>query len=348
MNTRFSRWLLGTLAAVMLFLLGASAQADGYVYRNGYYWYGGYPYTRTVTYYCSGSYCYPRYSYTRVANYTPNYNSNYSISSTTPGWRSQLLAIAAERDKIEGQMRLSANEHNEFMESVDALGLGGNFSWRGYGQAPGMAYVQRDYSQYGEYGDFQPAARQGSTVYQSSPFYSATADFYGAVDLGALYNQSHQLAQDAGKSGAEAREGHQRLVAQAQHGQQRLAQQLTKLEGLAKLAQVLESEPSAHISIESSGSATYRTELYDQAAPADDPRADTGSIRLTALVNQFCTSCHQPGKQAPDLTGDVTPFAGKIRHVLITTGTKRMPPPDSDPGQKLSDQQRLQMLMDLP
>lgn len=342
MNSRFSRWLLGLLAAVILLALVAAVEAGGYVYRNGYYWYGGVPYTRTVSYYRSGYYWYPSYSYTRVNNYS-------QVSSNDAGWRSKLLAIAAERDRVEGQLRASSNEHNEFLESVEALGLSRNFAWRGYGNAPAMAHVQRDYSDYGEYGSFQPAADQGSTVYQSSPFYSAFADFYGAVDLGSLYNQSFQLAQESGQVGAEAQEGHQRLVAQAQHGQQRLANQALKLKGLAELANILETEPSAHISIESQGSASYsRQSTSSQGqAPAEDPRGGAASARLTALVNQFCVGCHQAGKQAPDLSGDLTAYAGKIHQVLVTTGAKRMPPADSEQGQKLSDKQRLQMILDL-
>lgn len=180
--------------------------SDGYTFNSGYWYYGASPqaYYRTLIstpgYYSYGYY-YPGSSYYQ---YTAYYPPKAAVSYTDPDWRTKLLDIAQQRDKTEGKVRLGAFEQQYFLESVRALGLEGNFTWRGYGAVPpypviGAAHYAQSYG------------ANATTQYGYS--YSTIAQLYGDnTNLNSLYQQAAQLTRQLLQLGGEANAGFQALV----------------------------------------------------------------------------------------------------------------------------------------
>ena len=149
-----TNWLRTGLLILSLFAMvpsvtQASGYANGtvsgnYTYRDGYWWSNGVAFTRTRQAYYTTGYCSSRRCSTRSlayrwvyrrSSYQPAVQPQY-VTPKTEGWRTKLLEIAATRDRYEASTRASANEHNEFIEAVEALGLTSNFTWRGLNRDP--------------------------------------------------------------------------------------------------------------------------------------------------------------------------------------------------------------------
>lgn len=201
---------------------------EGYTFNDGYWWRDGNPYLRYQAYqvYYDPSRCcnYTRtlYSY-QAAPYQKKAETIYP--DRDPEWKTKLLAIAADRDKVEAQLRKSAQYHNEFLESVKSLGLDGNFRWDGYGYAPIFPQGYRSGRGYGYglknvddgYGAVlghlstaysQVPSSQGATVYG----YRESADLYGNIDLGGVYREALRLRGDSRALEAEGDKGTTALV----------------------------------------------------------------------------------------------------------------------------------------
>jgi hypothetical protein len=290
-----------TAVLSLLLLLGvaSAALADDYTYNSadGYYYSGGVPYTRekyaytaysTYQYGCY-TYSYPYtaydYRYYKVKDYKP------AVSYQDADWRTKLLEIAKQRDAFEGKLRASANEHNQYIEAVGALGLTGNFAWQSYGTAPALANPYRNYGvtypQVGNYG------ASGKTLYGYS--YQSLVDAYGTTDTNVLYQQAAALAKNAQELGGQATSQFSGLVEQTGSNQARVAEILAKgaaarnaLEGATAASSV-----STRTTIQSSGTGTG-------SAGTVDPPSGALSLQSLSPAKQraiaSCIECHSGAK----------------------------------------------------
>lgn len=319
--------LLIPLLAFALFLAATSAQAE-YIFSNGYYWSNGAAYTRAKVYYYDSYGCKRyRYQYTAVP----------VITSKTEGWLEKLIALKASRDRYQATLETSANEHNKFIEAVRELGLDDPYG----NPAIGYATINRShpYAIQGGYNYSQLSAAQGSTHYGYAPAQFTQADVYGNVDLGALYNISGRLAENANQYGAKATSGFMSLVDQ-------FSSRAASLQDRAIAVKEIEAKTSGITQVSQAIAASIRAEarasiIHAQAGNGQPPEPDgpmrdaiqNGTLSNIADVIAYrCATCHRPGgkMEAFDLT-DLSSVseveAGKILDRTTTSDpAKRMPP----------------------
>src|SRR5262249_35567741 len=122
-----------------------------------------------------------------------------------PGWQKQLLHIAEERDRIEGRLRLQAQDFQSYLQGIKTLGLENNFHWQNYGQSVPYSPYATPYAQSQRQG---PYGSQGNTLYGYT--FSTIRDLYGDTSQSSMFQQQAKLAEGlqqlAGQS--DARSGH--------------------------------------------------------------------------------------------------------------------------------------------
>lgn len=337
------------VAALLLGLLCSQVMASDYSY-NGTYYYdtNGQAYTRyqTVEYYWSNGCRYPRYvwKYTPVAGvYAVNSGYGVGINSQTEGWRSKLLDIAAAHKKYQDQIAASANEHQEFLESVKELGLTGvvtNYNFvptyanaynymQAHGFSPGLN-VQNYAQSYGDPG--QQVAQQGNTVYG----YREVADIYGNVNLGELYQRALRLREQSAGYEAAANQDAHKLVDNLGARAAAIEELRAKADIMAKLVDGLKPEPTTRVVKEFYSS--------DAAKTVKGAAAGTAILdRLNAVVQSKCVSCHSGDKpngglNLQDLSALPADAGRKILDRLESEDpVKRMPlAPGMKPGKPLT------------
>lgn len=338
--------------------------ASGYTYQDGYWWYGDQAYRRVkysepYYYYSCGTRC---TGYRSAYKYEPVYLQKEKVvvtkedlaNGSEDGWRGKLLEIAGNRDKWEAKARQSAQEHNEFLESVKFLGMQGNFHWNGYGYE--MSYAQNPYAYEGygqkevfqQYGQF-PAA-QGQTVYG----YNEIADIYANVDLGQLYDsvlrlreqsygyeskatsETHALVGDLASKMAEIKEIEAKGRAASAALKASEAKDRTTL-----LREFWSAYPSA------SGTTSTTTRRSQSTSSVTVGGMAGGGGQALALVERVvankCISCHtsggaQGGLNLDDLTALTPEQSTKILDRIVSPDENaRMPlAQDRSPGEPLS------------
>lgn len=360
--------LIGALAAALLIVGVAGAthypagyvNGDGYTYNYignvGYWYYGGVPYTREYTagyyyyqygvqYYQPGYYTYSRY-------YEP---AQPTVSPKDPGWRSQLLKIASQRDKVEGEIRKGAHEQQWFMDAVKALGLEQNFHWNGYGAAPPVGAYYGTPGVGAGYGSLQLGAHGalGNTVYGYNAH--TITNLYGDVNLPQLYQQAARLTQNAQDLAKQATGDFSTLV--GKEGDNR-ARALEILARAAAARDVLNALQPKEARVET------KETIFKVMPPAPDgpvvdpgptpappgglkaPGAGGGVPQKTAraklrdlLIRQDCISCHQgaSAKAKLDLSDygrlDAAAKRSVVARLVTEDADKRMPrSADGGPG----------------
>lgn len=327
--------------------------AEGYTYRDGYWWLNGQAYTRTRVqepyYYWYRHRQYTGYRWVWV--YQPVYGTtatNTTVTVINPsedGWRGKLLDIARQRDQYEGRMRTSALEHNEFIDSVKLLGMEGNFRWNGYGyemsyaQHPGGALLaaQQAYSQF--------PTQQGNTVYG----YRELADVYGNVDLGALYNQAMRLREQSYGNESKATSEVHAMVDGLGSNIAKIKEIEAKGQAAAAALSASAAKDRATVLREFWSTYDSRTKSPPSAPPAAgagppaaSPQAAPGGS-VTAIVQQKCVACHNSEKKNGGL--DLSNLAAVTQdqtqkildRIVHTDPTKRMPiREDLSPGEPLT------------
>lgn len=313
-----------------------SHRADGYTVYHGspYYWRGDDAYTRALYtrpgYYQYGYYypaqSYYQYSYSHTY-YTPAPQATYKPYD----WRSQLLKIAEERDKIEGKMRLAQQDHNQYLEAVQALGLQGNFRFTNYGASPYGSYGTAAYTQQvGSYG------AQGQTQYGYSV--KEVTELYGDNYVPGLFQQAAQLAKGSQQLAGQATTDFSSLVGQEGANKARVAEVLAR--GAAAAAALKASEPQASAKYTKQ---EFRIDSQAQTAPASVAPAGRRA-QAAALLNARCAKCHTgaeaKGKFESVRYFDLTPRqrAGVIALCTTQDADKRMPRGEGNgPGEPLTD-----------
>lgn len=254
--------LLGLFA---ILLLVPSASANGFTFRNGFWWRGGRSYTRTP---CLINGCQSfRYVATpQAAKASASVNVNVGA---VKDWRVKVLELA------QGQQ-----EQAYYIEAVKALGLrGGNNYGNGYG---GGSY------------QLSQAGVNGSTVYGYNGFNAAA--MYGDLNLNQLYQAQGRLADQAQAYGAEATGAMASLVDKAGQNQARVAAIIADSQAFANRMNALK-ESSFKVQTQSG---TYGPA---PAAPPNSgnlpgtplPNDDEDNAKVTplqTLVKAECLSCH--------------------------------------------------------
>lgn len=74
-----------------------------------------------------------------------------TLSYRDPEWKTKLLGIVKYRDEVEAKLRQSAIQQQEFLQTVQSLGLSGNFRMQEYGQNPysNSAFLPSAFNQFG-------------------------------------------------------------------------------------------------------------------------------------------------------------------------------------------------------
>lgn len=159
-------------------------------------------------YFSAGYYYYPAGYYEVQGNYTAP-----TINYTDPDWRSKIVDLLKTQAQYEGQIRVSANEHNAFMETVQKLGL---YGVQGYG---GKVPLPQGYGQSLQYGNF---GVQGDTIYGYSV--NTQADYYGQLDPMALIQAASRSLEKAQEYTGQAHAGTLDVFKSGLEGQARAAE----------------------------------------------------------------------------------------------------------------------------
>lgn len=266
------------------------AAGSKYTRKQKWLWVDGYYYTKNCCRYWQPGYWQSNgYDYAKVA-----------VTYKDPNWRTELLRIAAARDQIEGQVRYAREEQANFLESVQALGLTGNFYFSNYGLTGGY-----DYSK----------VQTGNTVY-STYKNSSVADIYGATNADYLFQQASALAKDGlafGDRGAERFAG---LINVERERSKAVAEILAKGQTAERVLNAASAAPGG----------TFRSTQTVQRTERNVERNVGGDKRLLAM--RACISCH----------GDEDPQGGyKISQHWNQSAddqmeaVRRMTLPESDP-----------------
>lgn len=284
------------VAAIFLFVFVSVAfgQTDinGYVWDGQYWTKDGYQYTRTL-------YQAPGYWY-GGCYYQGTYHYRYTLYSAPVAklpspkdddWRTQLLKIAAARDKQEGEIRKAAFEQQYFTEAVKALGLEGNFRWSGYGTLP--PYMSNGYQVMPFAGQYQMQGTYNFGVNATTQYgYNSIAQLYGETDLNQLFLQAAQLTQNAQKLSGEATANFQGLVGQEGSNRAKVAEILAKGQIAREVISALSSNDFKSFS--------FKISPVGQIEK-DDSKVDAGT--KAALRQQWgdlaaakCASCHSGSK----------------------------------------------------
>lgn len=337
-----------TALLVLMFVVGVAPATD-YVYRDGYYWYSGRAYTRTLYqypgYWSYGVY-YPGAYYYQYYEVPVVTKTETRVTYNDPGWRTKLLELAAQRDKFEGEIRKGAHEQQYFMEAVQGLGLQGNFRWNGYGAAAPYSY-----GGYGGYGSgyIQSYGASGSTKYGYT--YNSLSQLYGDGDLSQLYQAANQLAQNAQRLGGDATAGFSALAGQEGANRARVAEIIAKGQMAQQILQALDAGPVT----ETRGFSFKFNQkgVLERAETGVDPKVK-GDLaeRWKALAESRCAACHTGANKKGGFDVSVYPTMPpeekqKVWLRLVSEDEKRVMPRDADghAGKRLTaDEFRLWVL----
>jgi len=322
----------------------------GYTWNNGYWWRNGYAYTRALSYrtVCSygcshrcGHNCYQQsyYQYTLVPGVS---GKQYSISYNDIDegrWRDKLLDIAKYRDQYKSKILQSANEHNEFVDSVRVLGMEGDFKIGNNGYeinlAQGGVYGGGMVAGYQQYS--QLPAQQGATVYG----YNQISDVYANLDIGALYDQILRLRSQSYEKESVANSEVHGLVGDLGSNIAKIKEIEAKGAAAAAALKAAEAKDRATILQEFWKLSPTQQQQVVQTQ-TQTPNLDTYDL-LVGLVNAKCVSCHNPNKQngGLDMTNlaALTPEQGDaiLNRIKHPDPELRMPlGPDNKPGTPLA------------
>jgi hypothetical protein len=257
-------------------------------YRSSYFSY--YPTLPTYSYYSYpvySSYSYPTYSYPTYSypTYTTN-NYTQPAAKAPADWKTQLLELARERDKVEGTIRKNAAEYTAFTQALKVLGLEGNFRFEGYGGYPApTGYGVNRNPQLGTYGS------NGQTIYGYT--YSSVKDLYGDNNLNERFQEANRLAMNAQTLGGQATQQFQQTVATEGNNRARVAEILARAQAASEALKAAQPAPqqtetSSAIKIE------QQTEQGQGARSAG--RGQTAEA-FVKLATDRCLRCHGPDKQ---------------------------------------------------
>lgn len=303
--------------------------------------------------------------YRRLSTISPNSSSYTAYGTTgTENWRSRLLDIAANRDRYESASKASALEHNEFLESVKALGLEGNFRWMGYGYAPTYATGAGGYggsllgygtsaAYGGAYGGAYGNGYQtltGNTAWgvSQTPFATATLS---TANLDSALNQAGRLVTQAQQLAGQGFNGYSTLVTNV--GSAQLDALKTIAQGYAAASALQASRPSDttvpqtstfSFGAQATGTPTATTAVVSQGTTVASPATATATATASAtpgnavetVLLASCINCHGPTRLESNLDARnyqnwTAETWGKVVERITTTDPKRRMPAGGEP-----------------
>ncbi len=352
------RFVLLILGIILFAFSGKEAKADDsadYIFNSGYYWKNGTAYNRSLqwykeyytaySYYCGYNYPYQTYYWKSYYTYSP-----VKIDVHAEDAETQLIRLAAARDKGILQIAERNQKSQATMALADKLGLAGNFNIPNYGAGifpvAGNFYTGHGYSS----AQLSSAGVNGNTAYGYS--YNQVRDAYGVTDMNALYQQASRLTQNAQQLAGQANTDFSGLVGQAGTNQARVAEYIAKGQSAAIVLQAANLPPSTRTEtrIFQIGSAKS-CGMPNQPAP-DQPVPDQqqGFIQpknfLQLAGPQTCVQCHSGQKIEGGF--DITQYNANdpkmrdrvLSRILSDDPKKRMP----KDGEKLSSDKILHFL----
>jgi hypothetical protein len=363
---------------------------DNYTYKGGLFWRDGKAYTRNYRerttqvpytaysyspggYGGYGSYATPYTAYrTKTVyywDYVPVAYPQAEMPSYGKNWQDKLLSIAANRDKLEGNLRTAALDHQAYISAVNILGLAGNFRLPGYGTAPAYPSYSAPHAPYAA----PYAAAQGNTLYGYS--YANVKDLYGDTNLSTLYQQAARLTQNAQTLAGQGHTDFSDLVGREGANRARVAEVLAKAQAAAQVLAAANPQASQHteqrtFSFRLEQGANGASTLVPVQPPAQPdvgadqqpqpgqqpPAAQPGQAQpgrapgpqappmprdndeaFRQLLANRCAQCH--GDKEPKGAFRVSAYAtlspgdkmGVWRRIMAKD-SKRMPPPDAGPA----------------
>lgn len=300
---RISSLLFLAMVFILVGIFGSTTKAkaeepnsDGYISRDGYYWYGANAYTRIQVYkpsYYYNGYCYPAsyaWSYTFHHAYAPP-----AITYKDANWRSKVLDLVIEKNKLEANLRKDQAEQEAYQKTITTLGIGSSFNLQNYVQGT-TPYTQNHSLQ------LSVAGVNASTVYGYSnnpTTYNALSTFYGETNVNSLFQQLNRLAENQQKLSGQAVSDFSTLVGAAGQNQAEVAKIVAKTNAVGSLLANLEQNKSV---VSQSVSVKVGS---DQQPSQTMPYADSSGQWATIAKNE-CFSCHGNGKKEGSF--DVTSY----------------------------------------
>lgn len=281
-----------TAALLLLFLAGAAGaqqyqdgyQADGYTYRQGYWWWGNSAYTRAQTYKSAYWYCGRYYPAINYWTYTYSHEYKVPIDYKDPGWRGKLLDAAKQKLAQDAKILENALEQQYYMQAVKEFGLQG--ALKDYG-------LQGPYS-YSNLTSTQVYGGGGTTLYQSTGVsYNTLAQVYGDNNVAALFQQYGRLTENAQNLGGKATSDFAALIGQEQQGRSKVAELLAKAEAVKQAFKALENSSATLLQQKT----VIQTMPYADGGGSGQASGGNGKA-LADLFEQSasnrCASCHNP------------------------------------------------------
>lgn len=259
------RLVLIGLAVSVAVLIAIPAQASSYVFRDGFWWSNGVPFTRTLVKDdgCGCSY----YSYKRaaVAHVTPKVVVNNTVlSPDDPKWQVKMLE---ELGKLE--------DKKYFLQALQLSGLAG----------------QHRYGSGNYFGTIQGNSVYGYGLHQQS------ATVYGDADLNQLFQALERTTVNAQGLAQQAYAGHADVVGRQGYFAGKVA--AIKALGLAA-QQALADPPSFKVE---SKTGTFTPEQPATMPRADEVRGGAPSPGLVRdlVLQTSCLTCHNQAKASGGL-----------------------------------------------
>lgn len=294
---------------------------QGYTYNDGFWWRDNVAYlrsTKTFSFFDGHQQCLTtRYVFERAPEAL--------VGEPIEGWRKELLDLKARRDKWEADIKASQEEQKEFLETVEALGLGDYYgtdtsypSNLGQGSGGYGAVQGYDMSQYDLQGSSMsysaPLAAQGDTLYGYDQF----AQSYPDVDLQILYNQANNLAKQAQMLSSDATADFSALVFQEGKRQEEIAKIVARGKVAAQVLQLLQ-DPTAELKVDQwrlqrrgkggNWEVVPGQKQEPDAVPKPEKKPgldDASRMKLFGIIQNRCIACHGPEKKNAGL--DMTKF----------------------------------------
>lgn len=311
------------LIAVVALLVCAEATFAGYTYHNGYYYRGGYGYSRWYQpgYYSYGYYYQPYYYY-QYEPYAPAYTPTAPAAPAAPAyssdWKNEVLKYARTKDDTDA-----------FMKALDAMGYRPKPA-----AAPGAA-------------GYYAAPAQGATVIGTPVGYSMKTiqETYGGLDLNQGFSSAARLVQNAQALSGDGLKDLTGVLSQAGNNATRVAAALAEGAARSRIAESTRLAPSSRTATTTAGVAVV-------TAPAQaSATAGTAKVVDKALSDDFmkrlavpkCASCHSGATlkggfdvtKYPQLTVEQTAIV--IRYITSKDPKKRCPKAaDGGPGVRLT------------
>lgn len=277
-----------------------------------------------------GRYCTQQYYVWEPVSQVTNV---YNVTPKTKNWRDYLASYA-------GAIKLEQQNHEDFLATVDALGL---TDYNAYAQQSGSYGQANLYSQYGAY-----YAPQGETAYQLR--YSALSELTKRADPAVAINQMGNHIKGMQEILREANSGMQATVQMDVVGRNHAANTVanalaaaTATDSLANLVEVIgKSDRGQDLTVKEIHTMIQAVKTMQQETLTPEEGAQ---VMADSVIRNSCVRCHS----SDDAKGGIDLSTGELsleeyQAVVVNATNGSMPPEGSDP---LTAEQKSQLVQEL-